>query len=171
MTKLAELRARVDALTGEDRDVDLALALALGLVPTGKEWKQTAPATWHKNLRLDWNGTRFDDCFQPAAYTASLDAAIALVEKVLPDTDYLGVFCDAGSWFAKIGIHDPSAASEWTYYKSNDGAAMDTPALALLSAMLAALENTEKLRREDEGNPEAEGRQVLSELKLKDQAQ
>lgn len=65
-------------------------------------------------------------------YTYSLDAALALVGRVLPDHGMLELFqCDdGGDW----GAH-------WRKPETNTGYA-SAPALALLKAMLLALEDT-----------------------------
>ena len=72
MSALLELAARVEAATGPDRELDAAIAcLVLGYVqaPT-RPWMYHDPAD-------KWSRSR-----KPAAYTASLDAAMSLLKVV-----------------------------------------------------------------------------------------
>lgn len=73
---LEALRERVRAATGPDRDIERDLAVALGLAV-----RRSGIAS------VEWampNGLGSDTYSEPPAYTASIDAALALVERVLP---------------------------------------------------------------------------------------
>lgn len=101
---IAELLERVEGATGPDRELDAAIECALA-------------STWGSAIN-------------PRPYTASLDAALALVERVRP----------GWTW---EGGRDPAKAS-WAYlYAKIDGptfsASAPTPALALLAALLRSL--------------------------------
>lgn len=115
--ELATLRARIDAATGPDRELDLSLAEAL--VPdvvvllhnrgTGQNERSTY---WH--------------------YTASIDAALALVERLLP------------GWLWTFGSYGPddgpwACITEPTEPCADYAARGPTPALAILSALMSAM--------------------------------
>jgi len=132
---LADILKRLREATEGSHTLDEELAVALGLVPTGPEWKKTAVGTWHKNLRLDESGARYDACFQPGRYTDSLDAAIALVERMLPDRESIKLLEDAGRWFCEIRVYVPCHFVKFTAGEEGCPA----PTLALLIALLEAL--------------------------------
>ena len=88
MTTLTNLIERVEAATGADRKIDAAICAALRIIPESERQPElagdieadgAAVVVWHKagSVRMLK--------YSPPDYTASLDAAIALVEKVLPD--------------------------------------------------------------------------------------
>ena len=76
MTDLTALLERVEAATGPDREIDTEIARAFGWTPPGIN-----PALWEGKETPSWWAT---PGFGMPAYTSSLDAAIALVERVLP---------------------------------------------------------------------------------------
>jgi hypothetical protein len=109
---LASLLARVEVATGANYDLEYLIASALE--PERLHWLQTPPR-----------------------YTASLDAALALVERVLPpETSFVLRKSTEGYWVRKgipagcwgVILND---APGWTVAK--------TPALALLAALLRAV--------------------------------
>jgi hypothetical protein len=120
-SSLRELRERVEAASGGDRTIDGDIAEHLGLPPQG--WKRSSRNTaW-------WNDVGGGP-WQPPAYTSSIDAAVALVEKILPDSYWE---LDQG-YNATITTENPVNCFV---------AASHTPALTLLCALLRALEAKE----------------------------
>lgn len=122
MKDLADLIERIGGATGPDRRLDGAIAIAL--TPGAR--------TWIRGLA---GGYKVGDEHKVAdAFTASLDAALALVERVLP------------GWF--IGVQQNRgvpAENAWSgILCPEDGDEVEitapTPALALLSSMLRAVE-------------------------------
>jgi hypothetical protein len=129
-TDLADLLRRVEAAAGPDRELDEAIAFALcdehefvqlkgaprGVGPTLYRFGSHAP---HSALRV----------------TASLDAALALVERVLPGAicgvDGIGPACLPE---ARV-VPEHSGEEVLTQYEARGR----TPALALLAALLRAL--------------------------------
>lgn len=121
---LVGLRAKVAALSGPDREVDGSIALALGLAPAGSF-----------RLQVIGDGGDFGtgpyDIWKSPSYTASIDAAVALIERLLPVWRGLldiGDWAPSGGYMARLEGADGHASAE--------GA---TPALALLLALLDAL--------------------------------
>jgi hypothetical protein len=146
MTDLQALLERVEKAEGPDQEIDAELhwlfklsdkerAYALKFRESNCEGRELySIATLVGIITMNY----YSPNARPVAtYTASIDAAVALVEKMLPERDFIDVFYDCGSWFAVVGIHD--AKHDWRKWHSNDGAAMDSPALALLAALLRAL--------------------------------
>jgi hypothetical protein len=125
MTRLSDLTAlrdRVSSLTGPDREVDGELALLAGWTCTKME--RDRQPYWRKPGVIEW--------FQRAElppYTASLDAAFALKEALLPGFDWILEHTNDGLTIsALVGTSDPNAR-----------AFADTPVLALIRAILGAL--------------------------------
>lgn len=134
---LEGLLARVEKAEGADRELDLAIGLALcgwKMVPSG--------------LRDEGEWLRADDCFYASTNpgsdypspTESLDYALSLCERALP------------GWEAKFTTGSPTrqpTASLIPHMRNNDGWALgpasrrerqaNTPALALLCALITAL--------------------------------
>ena len=111
---LAELRERVATLTERGNfQFECDLAIALGISKTEKLGALNIQDT-------------------PPPYTRSVDAAIALVEMKLPDHQW-GVHCHKSAFRAHVTKRSPFRPMP------NIGDA-PTPALALISALLAALE-------------------------------
>lgn len=141
---LAQLKQRVNAASGPDREIDAALATGLVgwcLHPLGRQRDDSVQSDTGRTC-LDcgadsWGNTgttgqRLHDPVRP--YTASLDAALALVERVLP------------GWLVDLTEHPDGEGGR--YYstqlytpdilKSVSREHVTRP-LALLSALLAAL--------------------------------
>lgn len=81
MTDLESLLERIEKASGPDRELDVAIMTALVPTKSGKPWwfdgkreQGTAPAITTERWKE-----------RAARTTASLDAAIGLVERVLPD--------------------------------------------------------------------------------------
>lgn len=142
MSDLKELLAKVEACKGPDRKIDAALALGLGIAkeevrPSGLRLQTTSPP-----------------------YTGSVDAAISLVEQLLPGWSWLvrspddgegEYFCNLTRWDF-LGKYDTVVVvGDTAHYSTSDptegGRAFPTwsktPALALCAALLRALSNKE----------------------------
>lgn len=126
MANLSTLIERVEALTGPDREVDLDVAIATGMV--SDEVSKYGPHLRRIEAR------RVDP------YTASLDAAVALVEQVLPgwsgDVDIGVPIADSGKVGARLFPPEPG----WANY-AGEGL---TSAIALVLAALRALHAQEE---------------------------
>lgn len=132
MSDLTALLERVRAATGSDRrlDIDIGRLDTSGL---------------HRNYRKDLPTDKIldaliysEECDPPIIvcpkYTASIDAALALVERVLPDREWV-VRCDAEQGaFANLTQGKPYT-HEWV----SDRAYAATAPLAILAALLTAL--------------------------------
>jgi len=114
---LKELLARVEKATGADDLLDADISFALGWSSRNRDHYEWTEA----------DGT-FVQSFMPKPFTASLDASLALVERVLPGK--AGVVSFGGMWSRADFIN-----AEGVYLH----ATCRTPALALLAAVLKAL--------------------------------
>jgi hypothetical protein len=123
-----ELLARVEAATGPDRELDTAIAIALRI---GAEGYPKFPLGSFKAgyVQADMGRDGWSVGWHIQPLTASLDAALALVERVLP------------GWWWMLRSGDGYDAVLTPTWRSQDGVVGEhkTPALALLSAMLRAL--------------------------------
>lgn len=120
---LSDLIARVDAATGANRELDRAIAT----------WQFPHLAECERWPHGGWHSPAWGLIAPPEHYTASIDAALALVERVLP------------GWF--VGLQQNRWVGDerrWTAYITLDAdeheATTYTPALALLAALLRALQ-------------------------------
>ena len=111
MTDLHSLLARVEKAEGADREIDFAIAEAL-------------------------DGVNRVSSAARLRYTASLDAAVALVEKVFPRCGY-----GASLRWPEISRGPDEVAHGWIHHgdDTHEGDA-HTPALALIAALLRALD-------------------------------
>lgn len=139
MADLAELLERVTAATGPDRELDAALLRAFG-------FQRTAGNIANSGSWKHGDGSWLSASREPV--TASLDAALALVERVLPTIPLPEPY---GPW--EWRVHGPNrndagmcrAALMWpqteagAHVKLVGPAYGKTPALAILAAMLSAL--------------------------------
>ncbi len=123
----AELIARLEALTGSDREADEAIARLTGWSPTGGIPATGAPSHWYSTA------------FGMPAYTASLDAAVALVERVLPEWEW-----QAGddAHFGKYGAVYQSRSEGGAGLSDDDMVSAATPPIGLLIATLRALQES-----------------------------
>ena len=82
-TSLAELKERVAKATGPDRELDGLIEQALGILPSDAYW---STSNVYGDVVAHWisGGYGAYKYHEPEALTASLDAAIALVEMKLP---------------------------------------------------------------------------------------
>jgi hypothetical protein len=87
ISKLRELLERVESATGQDREIDRCLFdMACGGL------------FWPENVSL-WQSDRYSRA--PREFTSSIDAAVALCERVLPGWVVLGLYDTAkgsGGW-------------------------------------------------------------------------
>ena len=124
---LTELLSRVETATGSDVRLDGDIAVALGVFrPVQARHERVFGNSWHVKL----TGSVM---FMAPAYTASLDAALALVERVLP----------GAGWLCGVAQDHYMAEIFRTRYVSGviprmGYAEAPTPALALLAALLRA---------------------------------
>jgi hypothetical protein len=134
MTSLTELLARVEGATGADRELDADIMIALD--PERLNWAEYqaslpcgAPSdTIAKERR--WRA------FQ---YTASIDAALALCERVLPGCTWelsLGRDEDGLYYIANIQSDD--------YQSYGNGCLRSTSSLTTVAALLKALISQEQ---------------------------
>lgn len=137
MKDLADLIERVGGATGPDRELDAAIAVHFKII-AAKMFGLADGYIYEFRVSEDLvNVEVWSTCGDgrdqrqlrraPNAYTASLDAALGLVERVLPGMHWrLWRSETAKAFAADIG--------------DNDTAYAPTPALALLSSMLRAVE-------------------------------
>lgn len=121
MTDLKDLIAKCERATGGDRELDAAIATALD------DWSEHWEAEdLHSEPKL------FKDCDD---YTSSIDAALALCERVLP-----------GIWYVlakgRLQASEPLFGCEMLFGSDEQIAIADGPtqALAIVIATLKALE-------------------------------
>lgn len=132
MTDLPSLIERLKAAEGPSRELDFDIASALGLCQTRNgvayQWSEAGSTSY---------------LYYPPEFTASLDATIALVERKLP-----------GWSFGFIADPHVSNVLAWvepeSHYEGRHGGRYSskttTPALALLAALLTALQEQEEGR-------------------------
>lgn len=148
---LQDLLRRVESATGADRELDRDLFMAL--VPCDRApfryWAPVDEHNGHGEPREGWvyYAPHCGQAIEVPAYTASLDAALALVER-----------CDPGfKW--RVAAYTPAEAqacgidrAERPFWATcglpseQEQATGKTPALALLAALLRALNTKEEGR-------------------------
>jgi hypothetical protein len=137
---LTSLRERVASLAGADREVDALVCAALRYSPYPEDDAIPPEAKW-QIVDTDTVEVR---CDQPHGYwlihapplTSSLDAVVALVEKVLP-----------GSGISVGRDRDGATYGSVRWGDGVDDVALcraATPALALFSALLASVDGKER---------------------------
>ena len=122
MTDLPSLIVRVERLEGPDREVDLEIARAL------------VPDVICTRL-VRWPPPEREEDFTHWEYTASLDAVVALAERVLPAlAPAIGMNVHHRYWHGRLSFVRADG--------DVDGYSADapTPALALLLALLRAVQ-------------------------------
>ena len=130
LTALQSLRDRVANATGPDREIDAALCEAFCLYPAGTERvinTDGASTAWAGNA-IWW---------EALPLTASIDAALAWVGRVLPGWKWS---IDTFSTGATASVNFLSSDGEWTGHVAN----ASTPVLAIILAGLDALIAKEK---------------------------
>ena len=138
----ADILKRLREATGADREIDVAI-YRMGL-PADDFTIRILDGTFNDvhDVQLGHGGVSYrtgsggsGGAFPIPHYTASLDAAITLVEKMLPDRESIKLLEDAGRWFCEIRVYVPCHVVKFT--AGEEGC--PTPALALLIALLEAL--------------------------------
>ena len=131
MSEREELLARVQKATGPDREIDVAIMAACF------EWAKAEPPYYAPHCVGDepiyWHAPSWLRKRPCPELTGSIDAALALVERVLPGNDVL-VMRDTGQWEANIGPQES--------FVSFEGKCSNAP-LSILAALLAALQPPE----------------------------
>lgn len=133
MTEIGELLERVKAATGPDRKLDRAIGLSVGGLKSVEEFGMAG--NWWERF------TEGGLTVGLPPYTASIDAALALVERVLPgwvvsdlsqNSRHAGDpwGCELALYFGSEPSKNRSAFSGWDF---------PTAPLAILTALLSAL--------------------------------
>jgi hypothetical protein len=138
MISLPDLLARVEAAEGPDRELDCRIACAVDPGLKG-EWQVVKPPFYDPERYfsgqpgMDWIG--YDLLNNAPVYTASLDATLALVERVLP-----------GCWYiigkGKLKASEPLYGAQLLFGDSEvlgEGESDANLPLALLCALLKVL--------------------------------
>ena len=136
-----ELIERLEKATEPDRTLDGAIALAFAFPQKyfGKDFSRVdGPDCYTDQATWGGLGDEVGDYIAPE-YTASLDAAIALVERVLPDHEEIGLQIGRGHTNAYI-CSDTFRQEIGVDRYVGCG---PTPALAILLALLHALKHKE----------------------------
>lgn len=130
---LEGLVERVKAATGPDRELDISIGTTIG----GWTYQPHVPHNFK------WHDGEFDRPGGPPSYTASIDAALALVERLLPDwvvADLSQNSRVAGDpWGCTLAIYYGSYPSKNRMAKS--GYDFQRPSLAILAALFTALKD------------------------------
>lgn len=113
---LKELIERVEAATGPDRELDVALCLALSYIayaasPLNLRPSEDDDAEW-LDYELVENGKMVDCSDEAPELSASVDAALALAERRLGDHWY-GVLLDAVREFGTAGTFGPDRLARY----------------------------------------------------------
>lgn len=124
MSDLAELLERVCAATGPNRALDLMIKAALSNVLSAMTYEECEERVADREAFDAWSAT--------SPYTASIDAALALVERMLPGK--LWGVDTRGVYRAQVGL------SKANHFHSAP--------LAILAALLSALIAQQKRSRE-----------------------
>lgn len=128
---LRDLLVRVEAATGPDRELDGRIWAGISAVKY-LEW-DGAGVLWQESS----GGLRHQTDSRIPLFTASIDAVVALIERVLPEGAWgCGLNVHHRTPNAHIHIHD-GKGDFITFFSSPPTTA--TPALALLAALLKAL--------------------------------
>lgn len=117
-----DLLERVKAATGPDRELDWRIAEVLNIP---EPWPATT--AWPPFMA----GSKFDKALP--AYTTSVDAALALVERCLPGWKRSLFEKRGGGWIARV------SSPRWDTFTSGEDTPMPTAPLAILAALLSAL--------------------------------
>ena len=134
MSDLTDLKRRVEEATGPDRDLDCLLQAALvHKVPAVRSSAWNPPRFFaNPTPDVDWIG--YDLAETSPRYTASLDATVALIERVLPGAE-IEMWSDRkrGRWNAQL---IPAGKAR----EDSFGASHVRLGNALLAALLSACE-------------------------------
>lgn len=142
---LSALLERVEGATGPNFELERALFETFEL-PQITEWFGSPVTEWFRmGAGYGFNtadGARHLDCIKPGPYTASVDAALALIGRVLPGW----IVCALDEWEDDV----LRAKGPWMAVLKERGVRLTapnpsrcqhapTPALALCAALLAAM--------------------------------
>lgn len=138
MGDLTKLIAGVEALTGPDRETDAAIGYELDINIAQERdgvtiYGRVDPDGW------SFPGRGYDPLMLVKPYTASIDAAVALTERVLPGWAF-GFDKGAKTCIAFTDVSDFADRFLGARYTAEG----PTPAIALILATLKALEAREK---------------------------
>ena len=125
----ANLLSRLQGLSAPDREVDALIWLQLTPGATRKQWSYIHTAT-QRECHVDETRNADGRLTIVPELTASLDAAVALCERVLPGYDWIVGHTNGG-----LTIHAQVGQNEMVFG--------ETPAIALIIAILTALEARE----------------------------
>jgi len=114
---MRELIERLEKATEGSLELDKAILLSFGFTWRGMNY-------WHHDNSTMWRG--------PTFFTRSLDAAVALVERVLPGAE----------WEVSNTGRRPGATVISYERRKREGAYASTPAIALCIAILRAAEES-----------------------------
>jgi hypothetical protein len=145
---LEDLIERVEGATGASREIDWLISEHLGDVPEHRVIEIGWDYVWHRRpgeytlwKALDGEG-RSVTHWSPPAVTASLDAVLALCERVLSGAQW-DLERDAGATVVSAAVYGPEPLHG---FPARYWAVKETAALALLSALLRALLSKEPTR-------------------------
>lgn len=128
---LSELKRRVDEATGPDRELDVDLTIFFGPMPEGARKIFVTPD--YPAIQVG-TSTLLELVFP---LTASIDAAVALIEQVLPGWGY--VIDTYATAVADVNLYAPDWPTGPESSATSTAQSARVP-LALLSALLAAVE-------------------------------
>lgn len=131
---LTDLLARLEAAEGADRELDALICAALRYLPPDcrEAWAIGWEGEWRAgpgNVYLLTAVGKSGASFKAAPLTASLDASLALVERVLPENSWCISQEPTGRYGASLSGDHSGLLFEFG----------PTPALALLCALVKAL--------------------------------
>lgn len=146
---LSELLAKIEAANGADRALDVALSDALndGFLPFNQD-----PYSWLCKIGTGWIEVRrlqgIKEGFHSSAdryvarYTGSIDEALALVGRKLPEHDWAySLVFDYGG-LRRCHINIAAGTDGWPPGGANFNEDAETVPLAILAALLRALAET-----------------------------
>jgi hypothetical protein len=146
MADLNELLERVEKAMGPDRELDGEIAAALRDGDKLPDWAKNWAGEWRPTIQgsvvLMQNSGEPGPHFSSSKYTASIDAALALVERKLPGWHWSvsNPFISPPTYHACVANPEDNGAIEpWNIeHETHEGAGANGP-LAILVALLAAL--------------------------------
>jgi hypothetical protein len=132
--QLNDLLSRVEAATGPDRELDAAICEALFGVTVDRKGNPAGWGVWAVVSHADPEGGDISaEAFDRLSfYTASIDAALVLVKRVLPEHGPISLII-AGSAECMIDANDACAPALGKAFGK-------TPPLAILAALLKAIQ-------------------------------
>jgi len=136
MGDLSELIERLEKATGPDREIDAWIGYHTDLMNDDMSWRAKIDSFGIDHaMRAATSGSNVWRVALPN-YTASLDATVALIERVLPGWCKQLFEQDDHTWHARV--RSPEYRLVATDRDAHDG--YPTPAIALLLALLRAKE-------------------------------